>query len=74
MTSLNIPEYEIVNVSDRSSEVVVLLTLLKDAYTHEHAPEETDTVFALTSILKLAHKLNSDLSCLLNNESGEAKS
>lgn len=74
MTSLTAAECKIVDASDSSAELVALLTLLKDAYTHEHAPDETDTVFALTAILKLAHRLNSDLFYLLNDENGEAKS
>ncbi|WP_314190771.1 hypothetical protein [Yersinia massiliensis] len=73
MTSLNVPKNKIVNASNDIAEVAVLIMLLKDAYTYEHAPEYTDTTLALSAIHKLANKLNSDLFYLLNDENGEAK-
>ncbi|HEN3293440.1 TPA: hypothetical protein U5D59_002882 [Yersinia enterocolitica] len=74
MTSLNIPKTKIIDASNDIAEVSVLIMLLKDAYTYEHAPEYTDTTLALSAIYKLANKLNYDLFYLLNDEkTGEAK-
>lgn len=75
MNELTVPKNKIVDASNDISEVAVLIMLLKDAYTYEHAPEYTDTTLALSAIHKLANKLNSDLFYLLNDENtGEAKS
>ncbi|HFO2530945.1 TPA: hypothetical protein ACHJX8_000475 [Yersinia enterocolitica] len=73
MTSLNVPKNQIMAASNGISEIVVLIGLLKDAYTHEHPPEDTDAAFALSCIQKLACELDANLFHLLNDENGEAK-
>lgn len=68
MNKLTVPKNKIMNASNGISELVVLIGLLKDAYTHEHPPEDSDAAFALSGIQKLASELDSNLFHLLNDE------
>ncbi|HIE3655176.1 TPA: hypothetical protein ACXLW8_001493 [Yersinia enterocolitica] len=74
MNELTVPKNQIMAASNGISEIVVLIGLLKDAYTHEHPPEDTDAAFALSGIQKLACELDVNLFHLIKNETGEAKS
>ena len=74
MTSFNILKIKMVDASNNISKVAVLIGLLKDAYTHEHPPEDTDAVFALSAIQELVIELDVNLFHLLNDENGEGKS
>ncbi len=68
---IKINESKLTCISDSAAEVFVLLNLLTDNAQRGFHLEDTDTVYALSGITKLASELNSSLFALVDKDNGK---
>lgn len=65
---IKIDESKLTDISDSAAEVFVLLNLLTDNARRGFNLEDTDNIYALSGITKLASELNATLFSLVEND------